>query len=476
MKRLFCMIALLGIAICSHATLRVPDVISSNMVLQQQTQASIWGWADAGAKVTVITGWNSAKYNVTAAEDGSWMVKVNTPRATYKPETIVIRSGNESISLENVLIGEVWVCSGQSNMDMPMGGYPNEPVEGSPEIIRKSADAKGLRMCVVDHVTAFEPQQEVGGRWKESSPENTPGFTATAYMYARALEEYLHVPVGIISCAWGGANIKCYMSKEALLGLGISSQEFEEMQHHEIATLAYSVMYNAMIYPLHNYTIKGFLWYQGCANLGQRDYADYQNVMANEWRSIWGLGDLPFYYAQIAPFFYGEGIGFNAGILRDEQTRAESLMTNAGMVATYDLVYPFERRHIHPRNKAELGRRFATLAADRTYGIPYLHSENPKYESFVEEGNGTVTVKFTNMGSGFWEEGEFPGFMVAGEDKVFYPADNVSLVGTDRINLGSSKVEKVVAVRYLWDDFVIARLWNSYHLPILPFRTDNWDK
>ncbi|MBP9987599.1 MAG: sialate O-acetylesterase [Bacteroidales bacterium] len=476
MKRFFTLIALLFLAFSADAALRLPHVLSSDMVLQQQTDVSVWGFADPGQPVTVSVSWNRKNYKVVTGQDSCWMVKVPTPAATFTPQSVVIKSRSEKITLDNILIGEVWVCSGQSNMEMPLRGYPNQPVEGADMIINGARESDGIRVCRLDHTRGMKPEKDVVCYWRVGSSGNVAGFTAVGYTFAKSLQSYLNVPVGIIDCSWGGAPIHAFLPKESFLKLGISEETYAGQTANPEYTI-WSAVYYGMICPISSYTVKGFLWYQGCSNVGQRDYSLYQKELVSGWRRLWGNGGQPFYYAQIAPYDYGDNKDFDTALLREQQALAAELTPDCGMISTVDLVYPYEEKIIHPRRKVEIGRRFADMAACRTYGFKGIQTDYPQFESMelAPQYNAAI-LKFKNMDNGFWTEGGYPGFELAGEDKAFYPADTFLLMKDGRLAISSSQVEKPVAVRYLYKDYFQAGIWNTRHLPLLPFRTDNWNE
>jgi sialate O-acetylesterase len=446
------------------------------MVLQQRCNATIWGWAKPGDKVSVSTSWNGVNYTVTAAADSSWAVDVKTPSASYNEYTLTIKSAGKSIKLENVVIGEVWLGSGQSNMYMPMKGYGSQPTEGGPEAIRKSNN-RYIRMVNVPNIASSEVEKEVAGNWKLSSPTTTPEFSATAYFFAKYLQEMLDIPVGVIHTSWGGSKIQCWMPRWMLKDFGedMAKVDQEINAKDKRGSTRSCVLYNAMLQPLHRYDIKGFIWYQGCSNRHQKSYADYQVAMVNHWRDLWNNKSLPFYYVQISPYEYNDVDPNSAAKFRDIQTsilQKDSLM---GMVCTMDLLYEYEKDCIHPRQKQKVGERLALLALERDYGVEGMNSENPSLSSveYVNDGNRAV-LSFKNIANGFWFEGPVRGFTVAGKDKVFYPAE-VTWKNDHQLYVFSPKVSKIEAIRYLYGSFVIANLWNTAGMPILPFRTDNWE-
>ncbi len=454
------------------AEIRLPEIIGDNMVLQRNSNANLWGWADSGSKITVTVSWNKDKYTATADENGRWLVAVATPEATHEPQTITIKEGKEKVTINNILIGEVWFCSGQSNMEMPIRGFINQPIEGAGETIANSGRYKNVRVACVPKTGALEPQEEVKGKWYESNPENARRFSATAYYFAMRMNEMLGIPVGIICSSWGGASVEGWMPKELLASLGDKNIE-KRAADEKLRNARPTIMYNAMLYPLKDYTIAGYLWYQGCANVGRyKKYAQYKAEMVKHWRKLWGQGELPFYFVEIAPYDFGRGKGW---LLREAQRESLKLIPNSGMAATGDLVKPYEEKIIHPRMKKEVGDRLAYLALEHTYGVKGIEGDAPLFTKMelLEDGK-EAKLHFTACREGFSASEDITGFEVAGEDKVFHPAK--AKRNRDRtITVSSEDVQKIAAVRYLYRNYYIANLFSMEGLPVLPFRTDDWE-
>ena len=328
------LITFLSVCTTLCAKITLPEIISDNMVLQQDTEIKLWGKATPNSAVTVTPSWNNRKYQTQADTNGNWLVKVQTPAATFSPQTITV-SDDESVTLGNILIGEVWFASGQSNMEMPLNGFRNNPILNSNETIALSGENKGIRFATVSKTASYEPRETVEGTWKESNPENSPWFSATAYHFAVTLSRSLNVPVGIIVCAWGGSRVESWISREILTtypDIDLSEKAIEATDSWRRPL----VMYNGMVKPLTNYTIKGFFWYQGESNVGQHhNYAQRLADMVGLWRADWGLDELPFYYADIAPWMYNDGEeGISAALLREAQFKAQSLIPNSRMITT----------------------------------------------------------------------------------------------------------------------------------------------
>lgn len=474
MKKWIISACLLMMQAGAWAKVTLPDIMSDNMVLQQQTEACLWGKADANAEVTIRPSWNNEAYKVKAGADGKWIAKIQTPTASYQTYTISISDGEE-VKLNNVLVGEVWFCSGQSNMEMPLRGFWNCPIAGSNETIATASKWKGIRVATIEKNGQLQPVDECKGTWKVSNPENAPAFSATAFNFAMMMNQVLDIPIGIINCSWGGSMVEGWLPREIVsqypdidLKRDIRKEEGHDWWHYMSPTL----MYNGMLKPLQNYTIKGFLWYQGESNVGKhKTYAERLKTMVELWRKEWGLGELPFYYVEIAPFNSTETTA--SAYLREAQFKAQSIIPNSGMISTNDLVQPYEIKNVHPKNKTDVGKRLAYMALSKTYHVPSIEAYGPVYKS-MEVKDGAVILSFDHAEEGFNRMSGMEGFEVAGSDKVFYPA-KAEVFNNLQIKVTCDKVAQPVAVRYCFRDFQIGNVANLRELPLYPFRTDNWE-
>lgn len=444
-----------------QAKITLPAFFSDGVVLQQQSAVAIWGNSDKKRqKITVKTSWNQKKHTTVTDESGQWKVKVETP-VYGGPYNIEVSDG-EAVSINNVLIGEVWLCSGQSNMDMRVGGRYSDPVIGSLDAIVTSENPE-VRMFTIGSKMTSEPLTDCEGRWQEATSETVPDFSAVGYFFARKLNQVLRVPVGIIHASYGGSRVEAWMSKE-----GIEPYKDLEDVHNA------SILYNGMLSPLMGYGIRGCLWYQGEANVDAPDlYTQLFPSLVNDWRGKWEIGEFPFYYAQIAPFNYnkGEGKGKNSAYLREAQTKCLKLIPSSGMIILTDMG---DARTIHPMEKEAVGNRFAYMVLGQTYGRKGFPTTGPLYKSMQIEGN-KITLSFDEIGKGLTAYRQpLTGFEVAGEDKVFYPANAHFGKDAQTIIVSSPEVDYPVAVRYAFKDYVKGTLYNMSGLPASSFRTDNW--
>lgn len=473
MKRLIMTVAAACLCWGASAAIVLPKVLGSNMVLQQQSEVNLWGKADANAKVTVEVSWSGDKVQTHSDAEGRWTVKVATPAASFDPQTITISDG-ESLTLENILIGDVWVCSGQSNMEMPVKGFGNQPVENSLEyIMRGGEEASRIRMFTVQRSRSYDKDMEdcAGGEWQCASPESVANFSATAYFFAYNLTRAVNIPVGVIATDWGGTRVESWMPLSALKDC-VTEEQFE--QKHKIHDIKPSELYCAMIAPIRNFTARGFLWYQGEANLGDIDHYDTMMArMVEQWRSDWGDEDnsMPFYYAQIAPYVYGGSNDIAYPLFVETQVRAMNKIPNSGMAGTTDIGAEY---CIHPAQKFEVGERLAALALMQTYGQSGFEPRAPRMESY-EIRDGKVTVRMSRAGLGLtpWYGEQIKGFEIAGADRVFHKA-KASISGNS-VTVWSDEVAEPVAVRYAFRNYIECNLHNMFGIPAVPFRTDDWN-
>lgn len=470
MRKLFLLTALFAAATTISAKVVLPKIFASGMVMQQQTDANLWGEAKADATVKIATSWNKKTVSVKAGNDGKWAAKIQTP-AAGGPYYITFNDGEKTV-IDNILVGELWICSGQSNMEMPMKGFKNQPVENAVEDILHSGDSK-MRLFTVKRTSLFQPATDVVGEWKEASPEAVRNFSATAYYFGRELRRMLNVPVGLIVTSWGGSSCEAWMNRnwlKAFPQIELPASQETIKSKNRTAT----VLYNGMLHPLVGISMRGVIWYQGEENVSRSGYyADLFSRMIKGWREEWKEGDFPFYYCQIAPYDYNIiGWGqYNSAFLREQQAKAEKMNKNVGMACLMDAGLEYG---IHPRKKQLAGMRLALLALDKTYGIKGITSETARYKD-VEFKGDTAVITFER--AGMWVYGKdglkSDLFEVAGEDRVFHPAK--AWIERSKLYVKCDEVKKPVAVRYAFKDWADGDLFCD-GLPVSSFRTDNWDK
>lgn len=453
-----------------HAEIKLASVLGDNMVLQRNTTVKLWGKATAGQKITVKTSWNHAQSQTTTNEKGEWLLSVKTTDAGG-PYNIELSGGKDKLTLKNILLGEVWLCSGQSNMEMPILGFPFQPVIGANDALL-DADNAEIRLFTVKKAPLATPQDTCSGKWSVSNAESVGKFSAVGYFYAKLLQQKLKVPVGMIFSSVGGTRIEAWMSAETIKAFPepfkISAAEPREQNRP-------AHLYNGMIKPIVNYTIKGAIWYQAESNRKNfKDYAALMTAMVANWRSDFGVGDFPFYYVQIAPYAYGDSKAVETAFLREAQMKALPAIPNAHIICTLDLG---SEQWIHPADKEPVAKRLALCALSETYGLKGLVYKSPVFKNMVVT-DSIATLNFDNAEYGMTNyDKEVQCFEIAGKDSIFYPSRFISMNNDFRkIQVVSSKVKTPVAVRYAFQNFPKTKglLYNTAGLPLFPFRTDNW--
>lgn len=463
----------LCLSMVSQAKLVLSSLCSDSMVLQQNTEAKIWGTASANVQITVTPSWNGKAYKAKADSQGNWEVMVQTPKGSYKAYTVAVKGDGSSLQIKDVLIGEVWLASGQSNMEMPMRGFFNCPVEDAQEYICAPAAKDKIRMFTVPIKQSYEPLTQVDSNWEGAEPATIPGMSATAFFFAHKLNEMLDVPVGIVSCAYGGARIESWTPKEILETYpdeDLSRETIEATHHYTRPYLAY----NAMLCPVKGYTIKGFIWYQGCSNVGKHEqFVDRMSTMVSHWRECWGDKDaqLPFYMVEIAPYRYKPQTAVSyASLLRQAQHDAAKAIPNSGIVVTNDLVESYEQDNIHPAKKKEVGDRLARLALNRDYGMSSVACYSPEAVKCTSMGSSELAVELTHCENGISRWMEIEGLEVAGSEGIFYPVTYAYFEwGSNVLRIRSEFVFDPCEVRYGWGDFNPGNLKNCQGMPVSPF-------
>jgi sialate O-acetylesterase len=430
------------------------------MVLQQRSTVKLWGWCDASEKIFIKPSWSLVTDSVVGTGDGHWVLAVPTP-AAGGPYTIEIK-GSNTITLKNVLIGEVWVCSGQSNMEMcETWGLPDVKAD-----LPNCANDQ-IRFFHVPRTTAKTVQDDCPGRWAVCDSDELKTFSAVGYYFGKSLNKALGVPVGLIEAAWGGTPAEVWTPEEL-----VNDDPALKAANAKIAPAPGwphlpGYCYNGMIAPLTSFSIAGALWYQGESNVVASDtYAKLLQVMIGAWRKVWNT-NFPFYYVQIAPFAYGTK---DQGAWLREQEAAVQSFRGTGMVVISDITG--DTTDIHPKDKHDVGIRLANWALAETYHQPGLYYKNPQYESMETKGDRLV-VRFEDAPNGLMAKGAaVKTLMVAGDDQVFYPAEGK--IEGDNLEVWSREVKKPVAVRYQFSNAGIGNLFSKEGLPVEPFRTDTW--
>ena len=483
-KRLWMLaVAALIAMINLQAKVRLSHLVGDNMILQQQSEARLWGWTEKGRTVKVTVSWNSDAYEAKADIQGRWLVTVPTPKASYTPLSITFDDG-EPLTINGVLAGEVWVCAGQSNMEMPIRGFGNCPVKGYNDVLIDARNHHAVHFCKVPSTMAMTPQDDAQCEWREISMQSVADASATGYFFGRLLHQALDIPIGLIEANKGGTRVESWLTRENLKKYTEEPLDSDEIVKKYDWDYHRPLMWgNGTFHPILNYTVKGIIFYQGCSNVDwvTPNYAELLALLVSQWRSQFALGELPFYFVQIAPYRYEDNdSGLLAARLRESQFRAQTMITNSHIVCTNDLVYPYEATQIHPCQKQQVGERLAYQALNYTYGMDKIMCESPSYKDMTIKGD-TCFLHFQNDYWGMTPFEGITGFEVAGEDRIFHPAEASHFwqpgggYWDEAIIVRSSDVKKPVAVRYCYGNFKQGNLKNQAHLPCFPFRTDNWE-
>jgi sialate O-acetylesterase len=491
------------------ADVRLPAVFTDHMVLERDMPVPVWGWAAAGEKVTVSLAGQTK--TATACDAGKWSVKFDAIPAGG-PYLLKVQ-GQNAVEVRDVLVGEVWLCSGQSNMDMRVHSVMNAGAEIA------AAKYPQIRMFATARKTAEEPQADCRGQWLVCSPKTAGGFTAAGYFFGRELHKKLGVPVGLIDSSWGGTPIQGWTGVKAQEAVPELRHFVDNMRsalasyHPQTAQLKYQEhlaqweqavakaksqaererlarnkprpadnphlspwspgrLFNGMIAPLAPYAIRGAIWYQGESNAGQSTYSLHLRTMITEWRTLWNEGEFPFLFVQLPNFMSpqkqpSETSGWP---LVREQFLKTLVLPNTGMAVTIDVGDPVD---IHPKNKQEVGRRLAQWALAKTYGKDVVAC-GPLYKAMHSDG-GKIVIEFDYAaGLAARGGGKLEGFAIAGADKKFIWAD-AQVVG-QTVVVSSPAVTSPVAVRYAWANNPDCNLVNGAGLPASPFRTDEWNQ
>ena len=502
------------------AELTLPNIFGDHMVLQQEMEVPVFGQADAGQEVSVTFGGQTK--SATANDDGRFVVRLDKLTASFDPQTLTVKAGDQTKEYTDVLVGEVWVCSGQSNMEWAV----QNAVEAEIELL--AANRPNIRLIEISSVTAAEPQDNVPGSWTPCTPDSVADFTAVGYFYGKTLQDILNVPIGLIDTTWGGTRAEAWTPPEALAKvdeLQVLTDAWAEKQQRyspEAAKKAYaksldawkakwatykkaaaagklppgtpgprkpqlqsepnldrhapSRLWNAMVSGMVPYGIRGAIWYQGESNSNRsKQYRTLIKTMITGWRDAWAQGDFPFYQVQLANFKEKTDQPGESGWaeLREAQDYAAETLPNAGKAVITDIG---AAKDIHPKDKQNVAKRLARLALADVYGYS-ITREGPQFDSATFE-NGVAKVKFTGLGQGgytglttYYRE-PLTGFTIAGEDKTFKKA-KAKIMG-DTVIVSHPDVKQPVAVRYNWADNPSGTLQNRAGLPAEPFRTDSF--
>ncbi|HAH22354.1 MAG TPA: sialate O-acetylesterase [Prolixibacteraceae bacterium] len=438
----------------------LPSVFGDNMVLQQNSNVAIWGWSDPGETIRIVTSWSKDTVKVKADNTSKWTTSIKTITAGG-PYSIQIL-GNNKVQLNNVMLGEVWICSGQSNMEMSVNW---KLINGEEEAAQ--ANNPNIRIFHVQKIGAPYPQQNCNANWSVCSPESMRATSATGYFFARELQQKLNVPVGIIVAAWGGTPAEVWIEKSLIENNPVLNKS-KYTEHFDGWPGDAGTLYNSMIAPFVPYGIAGAIWYQGESNCGNYPiYSMLMKTLIESWRADFKK-DFPFYFVQIAPYTYGPN--GKAEYLREQQELASKTIPKSGMVVISDLVDNV--KDIHPKNKLDVGKRLAAYALSETYKQNMGEYKSPSFES-MNIVKDKVHITFSHATEGLRCTGKSPSkFMIAGEDQKFIPG--TAKIEGNTVTVSSKLVKAPVAVRFCFDDSTTPDIFSNYGLPVAPFRTDKW--
>ena len=455
-------IVLCLLPITANADVTLPSIIGDSMVLQQEKPINVWGWADPGEKVTVS--FNDSSETAETDEKGRWAVQLDKQSANASPAELKIAGKNE-IVLKDILVGEVWICSGQSNMEWRM----TQTQHGAVEIPK--ANHPTIRLYNVPaHISKPEPQDNCPGSWTACTPDSVKSFSAVGYHFGQALSANLKVPIGLVGSNWGGTQIEPWTPKVGL----------DQVESLKSDNARNGGIYNGMVHPLAPYTMRGIIWYQGESNCLKGDtsiYTDRTLALVKGWRTVFKQEDLPFYFVQIAPFPYGSRFA-----KRNPKLTAESLplfweaqeaclekVPNCGMVVITDITGNVN--DIHPRNKLDVGKRLANWALTKNYNVEDLAYSGPKYRSMSVK-DGKAILEFDHAGRGLKSLDGKPltHFQIAGKDKQFVDAE--ATIDGAKLIVSAKGVAEPTAVRFGWNETAVGNFGNLDGLPASPFRTN----
>ena len=500
------LVAVLAMARPVQADVKLPSIFGSHMVLQQKQADKVWGWAAPGEKVTVTIA--DQTKTATADDKGAWSVKLD-PLNAGGPLTLTIK-GNNTITFDDVLVGEVWICSGQSNMQWSVSSSTD------PDLESLAANFPQIRLISVPLRGTGDPQDDFNGSWTACTPETVKGFSAVGYFFGRQLHQTLNVPVGLINNAWGGSACEAWIRRDLLekdpqfaplidRWKGIEADFEREAANYPKALAEWKEaaakakadgkdappapklpnsgalngnarpgnIYNGMVKPLIGFNVKGDIWYQGESNASRAyQYRELFPLMIKSWREEWGIGDFSFYWVQLADFLAEKANPEPSAWaeLREAQTMTLKRLPNTGEAVIIDIG---EGKDIHPKNKQDVAKRLARWALAKDYGIN-IPAQSPTYSS-ARVKDGKITLKIEHTGGGFrmFDVAEPIGFSIAGDDKKFVWA-TAKVTGPDTIEVSADSVKNPVAVRYAWADNPKCNVYGNTGLPLTPFRTDDW--
>lgn len=460
LRFLISIIIFLVIGQVAFAQLRLPNFFSSYMVLQRETDAKIWGWANAGSTVKITGSWSKDTATTITDSNGKWKAKIATGGAGG-PYTLTILSGDERLALSDVLLGDLFICSGQSNMEWGGNQQLKEILDELPH-----ANNPNIRLLQVNRNGAATPQENISNSWSKLNGKSLKPFSAIGYFIAKEINREVGVPIGVVNASWGGTAAEVWTPEEVLESDNELFKYSKTQSANSYRPSENGVLWNGMIAPLVGLNVKGFFWYQGESNIGSwAGYDKLMKAMVNSWRSAWDE-QLPFYFVQIAPFAYNNNFP-GAALLREQQSKTALELPKAAMVVITDLVDDI--KNIHPNQKKEVAGRLSKIALTEIYGKPAVDYKSPIYKNYEIIGN-KMEITFHNLTGNLVIRGpELSDITICGEDHVYHKA--TAKIKKDKLIVYSKNVNKPVAVRFGFTETAMPNLFNEKGLPVSPFRT-----
>lgn len=469
MNTRYSLLFILFFAISAHAAVVLPEVLSDNMVLQQNNVIKIWGTSTLKKNVTVRASWTTTVFSTTCKSDGTFEISIFTPKGSFEKHNISVSDGIP-VTLKNILVGEVWFCAGQSNMAMSFSGYRNQPIANAKEEMEAAKEENGIRMFNVEKTATYALANPIKGKWLVSNAKNLAAFSVVAYYYAQQLQESLHVPIGIINSSYGGSTIEGWLNQSTV-------QKYTDYPYttnipDSLSQLRPSVMFQGMVRPYRNLRVKGFIWYQGEGNVGRSaTYAQKLQDLAYLWRFTFDDPNLPFYAVEIAPYLYESSS--EPAKIREAAFKATHELANAGIVCTNDLVPTAEANCIHPSVKKPIGERLGNLSLLKTYHFDTIQALSPEFDHF-ELTDDSIILFFKNSYEGLQHQGDISGFELGNEAHEFHPVHARMGSKNNTVVIPLEKGTSFHSVRYCFKNYQVGNVKNSVGLPLFPFRTDDW--
>lgn len=471
MKLKFTLFLLFGLLLvpASNARVYLGAPFKGSIVIQQNADVAFWGAGRKGDTITITSSWSTDTVKCRVGMDGKWRTHYHTPAATWDRQSMRFRdTSGSSTGLYGIYIGEVWIASGQSNMEFPVNGWGGSPSLDKDSLVAAAAKYDGkIKIVTIPEKYNRYPQDSTAIKWQNCTSSTVGTFSCVGFVFASMLSDSLNVPVGIINASYGGSSVEAWCSRETIESFGnitINDATFTTM-NQRVPT----VNYNGLIKPIEGYTARGFIWYQGEANANQTTYARRFSTMIRDWRKAWGNQNMPFYYAELAPYADGNVNGTTYPIIREQQHQVQHMLPLTRVVGLNDCVLTTETNQIHPGHKVKVGRRMAACALHDIYGYDKINPASPELVSYRFK-DGKAYLKFSNAEDGFNRQSGITGFEI-GSDNSDLTTATASVEG-DEVVVSASSVSNPTKVRYCYRNWQLSNLKNKAGLPVLSFRTD----